>query len=273
MNNQNESNKITIRFIYQFNEYIEIESNIDEKLEIAINELCSRLNIDKTSIFCLYNGNALNLDDFDKSLSSIINSNDRQIKKINILVYKIEDPQLDDINIMLIVESLNVFILKGKKDETLKSIIQKVNAQFILDIDKFEFINKNKKINLDKKFEDIADEYDTKINRLIIYANHKEKIIVKFVNDKYGEKRVICFPQDIIDNVIKNHCFPQVNAKPNFYFFKYKNKEIDFYKTINELYNDGDNDNEKKNDKNNSITITIVNEPDIIDPKEIKEIK
>jgi len=83
MNNQNESNKITIRFIYQFNEYIEIESNIDEKLEIAINELCSRLNIDKTSIFCLYNGNALNLDDFDKPLSSIINSNDRQIKKIN----------------------------------------------------------------------------------------------------------------------------------------------------------------------------------------------
>ena len=228
MNNQNESNKITIRFIYQFNEYIEIESNIDEKLEIAINELCSRLNIDKTLIFCLYNGNALNLDDFDKPLSSIINSNDRQIKKINILVYKIEDPQLDDINIMLIVESLNVFILKGKKDETLKSIIQKVNAQFILDIDKFEFMNKNKKINLDKQFEDIADEYDTKSNILIIYANHKEKVIVKFVNDKYGEKRVICLPQDINVNVIKNHCFPQVSVKfiypgkdvHNFYLFR-----------------------------------------------------
>ena len=184
---------------------------------------------------------------------------------------------------MLIVESLNVFILKGKKDETLKSIIQKVNAQFILDIDKFEFINKNKKINLDKQFEDIEDEYDTKSNILIIYANHKEKVIVKFVNDKYGEKRVICLPQDINVNVIKNHCFPQVSVKfiypgkdvHNFYLFKHKNKEIDFYKTINELYNDidGDNDNDKKTGKNNSINNIIMNELDMIDPNEIKEIK
>ena len=282
MNNHNESNKIIINFIYQCRENIIIETDINNKFETSINELCSRLNIDKASIFFLYNGNTLSPDDFDKSISYVISSNDRQIKKMNILVYKKDlesDPeneviQLDDINIMLIIDSSNVYEIKEKKNESLKTIIQNENSEIKLGLNKFEFKYRNQKINLDKKFEDIADEYDKKINRIPIEANHKEKVIVKFVNDKFGEKRIICFPQDIIENVIKNHFF-EIERAHKFkndvlsnYYFKYKNKDINLSKTIDEL----------RNDDNNPVTDASMykfdreNNPNI-DPNEPNEIE
>ena len=129
----------------------------------------------------------------------------------------------------------------------MKTIIQNENSENKLDLDKFEFIYRNQKINLDEKFEDIEDEYDKNINRIAIEANHKEKVIVKFVNDKFGEKRIICFPQDIIENVIKNHFF-EIERAHKFkndvlsnYYFKYKNKDINLSKTIDELRNDDNN--------------------------------
>ena len=276
MNNHSESDKIIINFIYQCRENIKIETDINNKFETAINELCSRLNIDKTSIFFLYNGNSLKPDDFDKSISNIISSDNRQIKEMYIIVYKKalesesenEVIQSDDINIMLIIDSHNVYELKGKKDESLKTIIQNENSEIKLGLNIFEFIYRNKQINLDEKFEDIADEYDKKINRIAIEANHKEKVIVKFVNDEFGEKRIICFPQDIIINVIKNNFFEIERDHIFNYYFKYKNKDINLSKTIDEL----------RNDDNNTMTDASMNKiyrennPNI-DPNEPNEIE
>ncbi len=190
----NQSDKIIISFIYESSKVIKIECDINDKFEIVVNELSSKLNIEKSSLFFLYNGNSLNFDNFNEKILSIINSYDKQLKEINILVYRIEVDiiQLEDINIILIIDSQNVFKLQGKKDETLKTIIERDNPNIISDLDKLEFIYRNKVINLDKKFEDIADEYDKKINGLAINVNHKEKVIIKFINDKFGEKRIIC---------------------------------------------------------------------------------
>ena len=190
----NQSDKIIISFIYESSKVIKIECDINDKFEIVVNELSSKLNIEKSSLFFLYNGNSLNFDNFNEKILSIINSYDKQLKEINILVYRIEVDiiQLEDINIILIIDSQNVFKLQGKKDETLKTIIERDNPNIISDLDKLEFIYRNKVINLDKKFEDIEDENDKKINGLAINVNHKEKVIIKFINDKFGEKRIIC---------------------------------------------------------------------------------
>jgi len=150
----------------------------------------------------LYNGNLLKSDNFNETILSFMNSYDKQLKEINILVYRKEDElevdiiPSDDINIMLIIDSQNVSKLQGKMNETLKTIIERDNPNIISDLDKLEFIYRNKVINLDNKFEDIADEYDKKINGLTINVNHKEKVIIKFINDKFGEKRIICLAQD-----------------------------------------------------------------------------
>lgn len=164
----NQSDKIIISFIYESSKVIKIECDINDKFELVVNELSSKLNIEKSSLFFLYNGNSLNFDNFNEKILSIINSYDKQLKEINILVYRIEVDiiQLEDINIILIIDSQNVFKLQGKKDETLKTIIERDNPNIISDLDKLEFIYRNKVINLDKKFEDIADEYDKKINGL-----------------------------------------------------------------------------------------------------------
>ena len=169
MNSQNATDKIRINFIYQCIENIPIETDINNKFETVRNELSLRKNIDKASIFFVYNGNSLNPVDFDKSINYIISLNDRQIKKMNILVYNIdllsekEFVQSDYVNIMLIVNSINIFILKGKKDETLKTIIQNGNSEIKSESDQFEFIYRNNYINLAEKFEDIADKYDKKL--------------------------------------------------------------------------------------------------------------
>ena len=266
MNSLNKTDKIRINLIYQCIENIPIETDINNKFETVINELSLRKNIDKASIFLIYNGNSLNPVDFDKSISYIISVKDKQIKKMNIFVYNIdlisekEFQQSDYVNIMLIVNSVDIFILKGKKDEAFKTIIENRNSEIKLGLDQFEFIYRNKHINLYEKFDEIADKYDKKINRLTIEANHTEKIVVKFVNKEFGEKRILCNPQDIIGNIIKYNCFAQITELisqsdkdiHSIYFFKYKNKEIEFEKTISELYNDN------KNEANDSNLISFI---------------
>jgi len=145
----NQSDKIIISFIYESSKVIKIECDINDKFEIVVNELSSKLKIKKSSLFFLYNENSLNFDNFNEKILSIINSYDKQLKEINILVYRIEVDiiQLEDINIILIIDSQNVFKLQGKKDETLKTIIERDNPNIISDLDKLEFIYRNKVIN------------------------------------------------------------------------------------------------------------------------------
>ena len=66
-------------------------------------------------------------------------------------------------------------ILKGKKAEILKTIIENGNSEIKLELEQFKFIYRNKQVyQFDEKFDDIEDKYDKKINRLAIEANHIE---------------------------------------------------------------------------------------------------
>ena len=68
MISQNEPDTIIINFIYQSNEIIPIETDINNNFESVINEFSSRKNIDKASVFFLYNGNQLNPNEFYKCI-------------------------------------------------------------------------------------------------------------------------------------------------------------------------------------------------------------
>ena len=252
MGNHNDSKKIVIKFNYESSEIIKIECNINDKLKKAINKFAKMKNVEITNLIFLYNGKLL---DSDESISNIINSSDKISGEINILAY-LTNPESNDINILLIIDSQTVIKLKGKKDDILETILQKENSIISSNLDKFEFLYKDTNINLDKTFEDIADEYDKSINRLIIYANHKEKFAVKFINDKLEEKIQICFPNDKMDDIIKKYCYENGNLNPNYYFFKYENNDNIFGKTINELYNDS---NELNNNNNLTTNTSIKN--------------
>ena len=94
----------------------------------------------------------------------------------------------------MIANSDDLFILKGKKAEILKTIIENGNSEIKLELEQFKFIYRNKQVyQFDEKFDDIEDKYDKKINRLAIEANHIEKIVVKFANDAIGVKRILCY--------------------------------------------------------------------------------
>ena len=252
MGNHNDSKKIVIKFNYESSEIIKIECNINDKLKKAINKFAKMKNVEITNLIFLYNGKLL---DSDESISNIINSSDKISGEINILAY-LNNPESNDINILLIIDSQTVIKLKGKKDDILETILQKENSIISSNLDQFEILYKDTNINLDKTFEDIADEYDKSINRLIIYANHKEKFAVKFINDKLEEKIRICFPNDKMDDIIIKYCYENGNLNPNYYFFKYENNDNIFGKTINELYNDS---NELNNNNNLTTNTSIKN--------------
>ena len=252
MGNHNDSKKIVIKFNYESSEIIKIECNINDKLKKAINKFAKMKNVEITNLIFLYNGKLL---DSDESISNIINSSDKISGEINILAY-LNNPESNDINILLIIDSQTIIKLKGKKDDILETILQKENSIISSNLDQFEILYKDTNINLDKTFEDIADEYDKSINRLIIYANHKEKFAVKFINDKLEEKIQICFPNDKMDDIIKKYCCENGNLNPNYYFFKYENNDNIFGKTINELYNDS---NELNNNNNLTTNTSIKN--------------
>ena len=111
MGNHNDSKKIVIKFNYESSEIIKIECNINDKLKKAINKFAKMKNVEITNLIFLYNGKLL---DSDESISNIINSSDKISGEINILAY-LNNPESNDINILLIIDSQTVIELKGKK--------------------------------------------------------------------------------------------------------------------------------------------------------------
>ena len=101
--------------------------------------------------------------------------------------------------------------------------------------------------------------YEKKSSNKFIFDELCSKLCYHIYRE-FGDKRILCNPQDIIGNIIKYNCFAQITELisqsdkdiHSIYFFKYKNKEIEFEKTISELYNDN------KNEANDSNLISYI---------------
>lgn len=238
----NISKQINIKIFYESNIIEDFKCDINDKLEKIINEFCSKINIVHTSICFIYNGEALKGDDFKKSFFQVMNSVDKQSKKMSILAINknLENlnnlAQSNDINIILLIDSQKIKKLKGKKGETLKNIIKKEFSDS--DFNKLTFNYRNNELNLNNKFEDIANENDKKINRMIINVNHKEHIVINFVNNNSEEKSMVCFADDKLINICNRYCYENGGLNINNLSFQYENAPIDLEKTISQIYSD-----------------------------------
>ena len=181
MNYQKESTPITVYIDFE-GQRIPFQCDINEKLENLAGKFSSKMDIDTNSFVFLHGGIALNDGDFKKTFKDIMNGPDKDQKKVNMVAIKIEPQNTNnhsgnsDINVVLIIENKKAAEFKGKKEEPLKNIIQRANLNMNPEFNKFALNYRSNNIDLNKKFDDIADPADRQNNRLIINVNQNKNL-------------------------------------------------------------------------------------------------
>ena len=157
-----ETEELTLIISYESSIAEKIKCKFVDKIEDIITNFASKINENNSSFLILYNGAILKSEDLKRTFLQKMNKNDIERKNMNILIYK-RNPTVrqnnDIINIILIIDSKDSIIIKGQKNEIIKDIIKKNSAK-IGDINNMIFKYGNNEIQLDQKFEDIANARD-----------------------------------------------------------------------------------------------------------------
>ena len=257
---------ITIKIIYECHE-INLESALNDKLEDVINKLSTKINNEKSKLYFLYNGGIIGEDKYDKTLIQLMNKTDQSSNTLVILAYKKDDrenqeniPKSEDITILLIKVTKEVVTIRGKRRETFKEIFEREKEIINYDLNKYDYSYRNKKIDFNNKFDDIAFEEDQKLNSLVISASYKSKILVKFINKKLGNRTYQSNDEEILEELFKKYC-TSTNQKNEDLIFKLGNKILDKRKTLVDIYSENKGiylDTSTEDNLNNSKAITMI---------------
>ena len=171
-------NEIINLRIISGNQYDKIyKCGIEESLEYYINDFIKYTGEDYSSSFplVLYRGESYFGDKLKQPISKIIKSEDRMNKMMILLVYPSSGSgkhELDKINIILTIEDIKKEELIGIKGEAIKDIINK-SSIIKIDLKWCTFKYKGDEIDIDKKFDEIANNEDKNKLEIIITVNYK----------------------------------------------------------------------------------------------------
>ena len=229
-----------------------------ELLETLINRFAQDIQVTYSSPFVLYNGESISGKELKTPLSEIIKPHDKEEKKMILLLY--ENTEIDTniknaINIVLLIESVKKFELKGIKEETLKNIIRDSSA-IKLDLKWCIFKYKENTIDINKKFDDIANDEDKKKLKLILTVNYTIPLIVNFVDKNNKNLSIIeCKLNDWVDIYFTKNYLDKED-----YDLYFENKKLENYKIFYELLMEDKIQNyyinENLNNTKNNITAT-----------------
>ena len=235
----------------------------NENLKNFFNFFASSIGMAPNLIVLLYNGTALKGEDFKKTIWKTMNNADKQSKKMHIVAIKIDPEQSqhppgpNDINILLIINEKKATRIRGEKGEPIKNIIQRAKIGKNKNYMKLPFNLRNQKIDLNKKFDDLANESDKQEKELIlkiddININNKENINVlpnlintnnnvnikvNFYYEKIGIKSLNCPPQQKLDEIFDQYCEENNLDKQKLRFLTRNNECIKYQESISDLYN------------------------------------
>ena len=133
--------------------------DLNEIIEKHLIKFANDNKLNFNSIYFLYSGLLLLPNQLKKPINDIIKTGDRNEKRMLLLAYQLEFDiiQEDEIIIILSIESTKIEKLTGKKGDKIKDIIRN---SIKLDLNYCTFKYKNNEIDLEKKFDDIADNDD-----------------------------------------------------------------------------------------------------------------
>ena len=213
-----ETEELTLIISYESSIAEKIKCKFGDKIEDIITNFASKINENHSSFLILYNGAILKSEDLKRTFLQKMNKNDIERKNMNILIYK-RNPTVrqnnDIINIILIIDSKDSIIIKGQKNEIIKDIIKKNSAK-IGDINNMIFKYGNNEIQLDQKFEDIANARDKLLSGITLLAytkvNENESHIRTQTNNTFINESQTNISNDPIQNnenclksFLKNH--------------------------------------------------------------------
>ena len=240
-----------------------LKCKMTDKIKDILSLFAEREKVDYSSFLILYSGNVIQGPDLEKTFSQIITKNDKQQKTMNILIYSQNPaliPEQNFIKIILIINSKNVIELQGKKNETIKEIINKNIAKIGRGIDSLIIKYDMNEINLNKKFEEIANERDKKysgmtlsaytkddrnklpgngeISQIEISEKNENTLKVEFIDKNNNQIDIIkCKTGDKIKDVIGKFC---LKKGININHYKYKIplfNDIEIDQTFGQLFN------------------------------------
>ena len=228
-NNVPKNEKIILKIIYE-QIPTEIKCELSDILENVLTKFSKSNNINYSTIYFLYSGSTLPPDQLKKPINEIITTGDKNEKIMTLLVYHLEFEinQEDEIIIILIIESRKIENVKGKKGEIIKNIIK---SSIKLELNWCTFKYKGNLINIEKKFDDIADGEDKRQLKIEITVNYTIPLIINFAFVeccRIYNYRIKCLLGDKINSIIEKY-FDQNHLDSRDYNLYYENKILDNY--------------------------------------------
>ena len=230
---EEENIKIDLRITEETQKTQCYECETKNPLEKYINDFIDEFKLKLSSLYVLYDGKCLFGKELKKPISKIISKIDKENKKMALLlrgnsVFDIHEQ--DEIKIILSIEPSQTPELKGIKGQTIKEIIKE---KFIIKIDLKWCIFKYKEneIDINKKFDDIANNEDKRRSTIIITLNFTIPLIVHYIRkNKNKSLSIPCKLNDWVDIY-----FTKTNRVKYDYNLFYKGKNIVNYKVFFEL--------------------------------------
>ena len=181
--------------------------NPTDIIKDSLTKFANFLKINFQKLFFLYAGNILKNDDINKTLYNLMNSLDKRDNKMNILVYSMEASVLpqnqDEINLIIIFESNETEVIKERRDKLMGDIFKSFAQKKGVDINKLMFKYGDKEIDLNKKFDDIANSLDKKCLGMTILVYHRTPLLVNFIFDNISKYSIDCYMEDNIREIFK----------------------------------------------------------------------
>ena len=237
-----ESDEINLIISYESQNVEKLKCKASNKMEDILSAFAQKKNADYSSFLILYSGKELQGSDLKKTIFQTMTKIDKEQKTMNLLIYSKNSVPLSRqnfIKIILIINSRDVYELHGKKDESIKDILNKNISKIGKTINSLTIKYNMNEIDLDKKFDEIADDRDKKFSGMTLSAytnddNHSLKVV--FIDIKNREASVGCKMEDKIRNVVKDYCL-MIGRSIKDFSFKYETYDVHFEKTFNEYFN------------------------------------
>ena len=249
--------------------------NRNDVLENILRNIASRKGINHNSLIFFYNG--CKIDNTRNTINQIINHMDSDDNKMIIIAYDkdenevVDKPATNLISINFILSSDDYCKKELSRDKTMKTVCYEYAKEKSLELNSLIFKYGGKEIDLDQKFDDIANKYDKKCLGMTIEVYNRKSLSYLKVNFFYKSKSpysIQCYKEDKIIDIIDEYTLKKSLTIDQLSFY-YGAFPIDiysdqtFYQLINNKKNNNNNDiiiytNEKAFDDNiNEIDITV----------------
>ena len=180
----------------------------DIVMENILMDFALQIKVEFTSLMFLHGGERIS--NFKQTFYQCMNEEDKKLKEINILVYKInksliqQSIQPNFINIIFRKEwdrNIDIVIKKIKREETLKKVCEKYASEIGFNLNSIIFKYDGNEIDINKKFDDFANDYDKDCFGMTIFISKINNLTVNFLFKNFEPFPMECSKEDKMQDI------------------------------------------------------------------------